>query len=86
MPAVLEREPVKWIRSRVAHGGLVFDDVREWEAATAMKLAKGKHGNPFHDVNEVRRLKVSLARYYRAALATMLRSGKLEVSWIERGI
>lgn len=39
-------------RSRVAHSGFVFDNVQELEMARKMKRAKGKRGNPYHDVNE----------------------------------
>ena len=73
-------------RSRVAHGDYVFDDVGEWSTARALKRAKGKHGNPFHDVNEVHRLKYTLSKYYRSAVIKMIRSGQLEIDWAKHGL
>ena len=73
-------------RSRVAHGDFVFDDVREWETAKAMGRAKGKGGNPFHDINEVHRLKHTLASYFKAALSKLIRTGQLEVDWVAHGL
>lgn len=73
-------------RSRVAHGEFVFDNVKEWETARAMKRVKVKRGNPFHDVNEVHRLTYALARYYRGALNEAIRSGQLEMDWAARGL
>lgn len=73
-------------RSRIAHGDFVFDNVKEWETARAMKRVKVKRGNPFHDVNEVHRLTYALARYYRGALNKAIRSGQLEIDWAKRGL
>ena len=73
-------------RSRIAHGEFVFDNIKEWETARAMKRVKVKRGNPFHDVNEVHRLTYALARYYRAALNKAIRSGELKIDWAARGI
>ena len=64
----------------------MFDTAWEWETAKAVKRAKGKHGNPFYDVNEVHRLKGTLAGYYRAALSKTIRSGQLEIDWAKRGL
>lgn len=73
-------------RSRVAHGEFVFDDAHEWEAAKTMKGAKGKGGNPFHDVNEVHRLKHTIEQYYRAVLRKMIQRGQTEIDWATRGL
>ena len=73
-------------RSRVTHGDYVFDTPLEWETAKALKKAKGKGGNPFHDVNEVHRLRGTLANYYKSALGKLISSGKLEMDWTKRGL
>jgi hypothetical protein len=73
-------------RSRIFHGGYVFDNVLEREGATRMKRAKGKRGNPFHDVNEVHRLIYRASDYYRSILAAMIDQGQLEVDWASRGL
>ncbi len=67
-------------------GGFVFDNVREWQAAIRMKRAKGKKGNPFHDVNEVHRLIYKVSDYYRRMLQTMIDRGQCEIDWSGGGL
>lgn len=73
-------------RSRVAHGDFVFDDAKDWDLAKRVKRAKGKGGNPFHDVNEIHRLKYVCARYFRQILARLLRRRTLDFDWHSRGL
>ena len=73
-------------RSRIVHGDYVFDQSSEWETAKELKRAKGKHGNPCHDINEVHRLKFTLTKYYRAALDRMFRSRQMDVDWSRLGL
>lgn len=73
-------------RSKVAHGAYVFDDPREWQTAKRLKRAKGKHGNPFHDVNEIHRLKYAVAGYYRDILVRLIDRSDLSINWSDRGL
>jgi hypothetical protein len=73
-------------RSRTFHGGFVFDNSAEWESAIHMKAAKGRQGNPFHDVNEVRRLIYQVTIYYRQLLINMIESGQAEFNWTALGL
>lgn len=68
-------------RSRTFHGGFVLDNVADWDTAINPKAAKGKHGNPFHDVNEVHRLIYQVTNYYRELLISMIDGGQLEIDW-----
>ena len=61
----------------------------EYETATRMRRGKkklGKGGNPFHDVNEVRRLIHTLSDYYRRILKTMIDDELMEIDWTGRGL
>jgi len=73
-------------RSRTFHGGFVFDNVADWETAINLKAAKGKQGNPFHDVNEVHRLIYQVTTYYRQLLINMIVSGQSELNWTSLGL
>jgi len=73
-------------RSNVFHGGYVFDDAKDWKAAKSFKRAKGKKGNPFHDVNEVRRLIYATSAYYRQVLRIMIDRGLVQVDWEALGL
>ncbi len=59
---------------------------REGRTAQRMKRAKGKKGNPFHDVNEVHRLKYQVSHYYRSVLNQMIDCGTLEIDWTAYGL
>jgi len=72
-------------RSKTFHGGYVFDNARELVSAKRLKGAKGKQGNPFHDVNEVHRLIYTVAGYYRVILETMIDQGEFEINWEAKG-
>lgn len=72
-------------RSRVFHGGYVFDNAAELEAAERVKSSKGKKGNSFHDVNEVNRLIGKTSEYYRRILEIIIDSRQLEIDWSSRG-
>jgi len=73
-------------RSRVFHGGFIFDDISEWDLAKRMKKKLGKGGKPFYDVNEVNRLIGKTSGYYRRILNTMIDHGQLEIDWAARGL
>ena len=73
-------------RSQVFHGGFVFDNAMEWQAATRMKRAKGKGGNPFYHVNEVHRLIYKVSNYYRRTLQVMIDRGQCEIDWTGQGL
>ena len=73
-------------RSRVAHGQFVFDDLAEWDWATRLGRAKRKHGNPFHHVNEIHRLRFTISDYYRWALNKMIDKGELSPHWTAHGL
>lgn len=72
-------------RSRVDHGEFVFDDITEYPTAMELKRARGKRGNPFHDVNEIHRLTNRVVTYYRLVLQFMIDHGNLEIDWSARG-
>ena len=73
-------------RSRTFHGGFVFDNIAEWETAINLKAAKGKQGNPFHDVNEVHRLIYQVTTYYRPLLINMIENSQSELNWTALGL
>ena len=73
-------------RSKIAHGAYVFDDPREYAAAVKMKGAKGKAGNPFHDVNQIHRLTGAVSGYYREALERMIDRGVFDIDWASRAL
>lgn len=73
-------------RSKVFHGGYVFDNVRDFQSAKRVRAAKGKKGNPFYDVNEVHRLIYTVASYYRKILINMIDRGEFEINWEERAL
>ena len=74
------------LRSKVVHGGYVFDNPRELEGARRMKGAKGKGGNPFHDINEIQRLIYSVSQYYRTILNYMIDRSTSKIYWDERAL
>ena len=63
----------------------MFDNIAEWETAINLKAAKGKQGNPFHDVNEVHRLIYQVTTYYRPLLINMIENSQSELNWTARG-
>ncbi|MGH8729175.1 MAG: hypothetical protein ACREV9_13715 [Burkholderiales bacterium] len=73
-------------RSKIFHGGYVFDNLMDYPAAKRLKRAKGKHGNPFHDFNEVVRLTAAMAAYYRRAAVFFIRRGQYEYDWAATGL
>lgn len=73
-------------RSRTFHGGFVFDNIADLDTAIYLKGAKGKHGNPFHDVNEVHRLIYQITIYYRELIMNMIDRGQLEIDWNALGL
>ena len=73
-------------RSTTFHGGYVFDNAWDFVSANRLKRAKGKQGNPFHDVNEVHRLIYTVAGYYRDILETMIDRGEFEINWNTKGL
>jgi len=68
-------------RSKIYHGDFVFDDPAQWKLAEQLKRARGKAGNRFHDVNEVRRLVYVVAGYYRGAISKLIDQSTLERDW-----
>lgn len=73
-------------RSTIFHGGYIFDNLMDFPTARGLKRAKGKHGNPFHDVNEIVRLTTAMASYYRQALTFFIRRGQYEYDWGAAGL
>jgi hypothetical protein len=73
-------------RSQVAHGDYVFDNPQEWDAARRMRRAKGKKGNPFHDINKINRLTGTVSQYYRRALEIIIDTGELKIDWTSMGL
>lgn len=73
-------------RSKVFHGGYVFDSVADWQWARRLTPSKGKRGNPFHDVNEVNRLVSQITQYYRHIVQTVIDEERLEINWASRGL
>ena len=73
-------------RSKVYHGGYVFDNPIEFEGAKRLKSAKGKKGNLYHDINEVNRLIYSIAGYYRTILASIIDRGEFNINWNAIGL
>jgi len=73
-------------RSTIFHGGYVFDNLMDFPTARGLRRAKGKHGNPYHDVNEVMRLTGVMARHYRQAVTFFIRRGQYEYDWALAGL
>lgn len=73
------------LRSRIAHGGFVFDTYSEIETARAMKSvgtrrqARQRDNSLIKKLQEVQRLKGVLANYYGSALGKLISSGTLKV-------
>lgn len=73
-------------RSKVFHGGYVFDQPSELQGAKRVKGAKGKGGNPFHDINEVHRLIYTVSGYYRDILNIMIDRSESKINWVEKAL
>ena len=58
----------------------------QFRAAINLKAAKGKQGNPFHDVNEVHRLIYQVTTYYRQLLINMIENSQSELNWAALGL
>ena len=72
-------------RSDVAHGRYVFDSATDKQLAGRLGV-KGKYGNIYHDVNEVRRLTAAVGRYFRIALGKLINSSACTIDWDRLGL
>lgn len=73
-------------RSRIVHGGYVFDHPMNIETARSLGKARQKRGNRYDDVNRVIRLTVALSKYYRGTIGMMIQRRGYAPDWEAVGL